>query len=165
MAWPHRLLLGLLMAWPLYAPQRAEALLMRISNLSDFSLPSWGIGDPAPQASINICIYGLNIPTLTSYAITASSSPAGFKVASGSNEIAYSLYWEDSGAGSLGSTLGTELHDGVKLYPQHNLNILSSSCAITGPTARLTLKISEAAMTAALAGNYTGTITLLLTPN
>ncbi|MGE0754246.1 MAG: hypothetical protein AB7L92_03700 [Alphaproteobacteria bacterium] len=137
------------------------AAAMRITSIDDFNLGSWGIGDPAISEYSDICIYGLNIPALTSYAITISSTPSGYRLQSGANFIAYGLHWEDNVLGGL----GTQLTDGVKLDGQTNLNILSQTCAIGGPNARLTIQITQAEMTAALAGTYAGVITLLLSPD
>jgi hypothetical protein len=141
------------------------AILVQISNISDFTLPTWGIGDPAVSQNINVCVYSVGL-IASDYAITVSSS-GGYALTSGSNSIPYSLYWEDSGAGNLGSSGGTQLSNGVKLTGQTNANILSPLCAlgVTGPTARLTLKIAQTDMTAAPAGTYSGTITLLVSPN
>lgn len=137
----------------------AQALTMKISNISDFSLGVWSMGDPALESSMNICIHGINITALTSYAITVSSSPSGYRLTNGTNTIVYSLYWKDNISGAL----GTQLSDGVKLTGQTGPNLLPD-CTIGGPNARLTIRISQAAMEAALSGTYNGTITLLLTP-
>ena len=157
-----RLLLLLLMVC--FPSARAYALAMQISNISDFAPPTWSMGDPAITTAMDLCIYGLNIPALTSYAITVSSSPAGYNLVSGSKTIPFSLYWNDGGPGNLTGT-GTQLSDGVKVANLQHVNILSSSCAVTGPNARLTMKITQADMTAALSGTYSGTLTLLLSPN
>ncbi len=139
---------------------------VEISNISDFNLGTWGIGDPAIVAHMDLCIYALVTVPLTSYSITISS-PGGYILTSGSHQIPYSLYWDDSGAGNLGSTNGTQLSNNVALTGQMKANILSTSCALgnpSGPNARLTIKITTQDMTNALAGNYTGTITLLVSP-
>jgi hypothetical protein len=143
----------------------ANAILdtIQISNLTDFNLPSWNLGDGDVNASINICIYALGVPTLNTYAVRASS-PDGFVLVNGSHQIPYTLSWEDSGGGNLGSNSGTTLTNNVKLTNRNNANILSSNCSLGGNNARLYLKITQAAMTAALAGTYTGTITLLISP-
>ncbi len=140
------------------------AVAMRITNISDFNLGTWSLGLPAPSAHIDICIYSLDVIPPGGYAITATGA-GGFTLTSGANTLAYMLHWDDAGIGNLGGALGSELSSGVKLTGQLHGNVLSSTCALTGPNARLTLKITQAAMTAALAGTYTGTVTLLLTPN
>lgn len=141
----------------------AEAfILYRVSNIGDFNLPTWNIGNPAVTASQDLCVY---TTLLGNYSITISS-PGGFVLKSGSNQIPYSLKWDSSGAGNLGSG-GTQLSNNVALGSQPNSNILASDCSLgtpAGPTARLTITIAQADMIAALAGTYTGTITLIVGP-
>lgn len=143
----------------------AHALIaMRISNISDFNLGTWSLGNPAISAFIDICVYTSGITPAGGYAITVSSA-GGYVLTSGSNQIPYSLRWDDGGAGNLGATSGTQLSNGVKLTGQlHGNFVIDNGCTLTGPNARLNLAITQAAMTAALAGTYTGTITLLLEP-
>jgi len=139
---------------------------VQVSNLSDFNLPTWSMGDPGINTSIDICVYTLKLLSANDYAVTASS-PGGFVLKNGTQQIPYTLYWEDSGVGNLGSSSGTQLTNGVKLGSRQNGNIISSSCSLlpAGPNARLYLKITQADMTAALAGTYTGTVTLMISPN
>jgi len=139
---------------------------VQITGLSDLNLGPWGIGDPPLSAHMDLCIYALVTLPLTSYVITVSS-PSGYVLSNGLRQIPYSLYWDDSGAGNLGSGSGTQLSNGVALAGQMNANMLAPDCSLgnAGPNARLTLKITATDMTNALAGTYTGTITLLLSPN
>lgn len=142
-------------------PHSAGAISMRISNISDFNLGTWNIGDAAIEQSMDICIYGLNVPALLSYGINITSSPNNYRLQSGARFLPYSLYWKDS---VIGSSVGTQLSHGVTLANQFNLNVLFANCA-GGVNARLTIRISQADMTAAYAGKYDGVITLLLSPN
>jgi len=140
---------------------------IQISNISDFNLPSWNLGDPAPTAHIDLCLYSLNSLVSGGYNVTATGSNGGFHLVSGPNSIPYSVTWDDSGSGNLGNTAGTQMTSGAALTNQVNANILSVSCAlgVTGPNARLNLKIAQADMTAALAGTYSGSITIVVSPN
>jgi hypothetical protein len=146
-------------------PLQASALIdtVQVSNLSDINLPTWNIGDPAVTASIDICVYSISLFASPDYGVTISS-PGGFFLKNGAQQIPYSLYWEDSGAGHLGSSNGTQLLNNTKLPNRGNANTLSVLCALglAGPTARLYVKITQADMNAALAGTYNGTITILL---
>ncbi len=140
--------------------------LLQITNVSNFTLGTWGISDPAISSYKDMCIYSAgDLIAQGKYSITVSS-PNGFKLANGINTLNYSLFWEDAGPGVLGSTSGVELFNGVALNNQNNASILSPLCSlgITGPTARLTIKITKANLIAAVAGNYSGTITLLIAP-
>ena len=141
--------------------QQAHALtLVQVQGLSDMNLPSWGLGDPAVTAGINFCIYNTLNPN---YSVNVSSA-GGFKLSNGGKFIPYSLSWDDGGAGNLGNTSGIALSNNVTLAGQHNANFVSPIC-LGGPNARLNLKITQADMTAALAGTYTGTITIVISPN
>ncbi|MBM3618487.1 MAG: hypothetical protein FJX23_08095 [Alphaproteobacteria bacterium] len=147
------------------AANNANALLaMRVYSVSDLNLGTWSMGDPAVSAHINLCMYSYDLLPITGYAITVSSV-GGYNLKSGPRNIPYSLTWDDGGAGNLGASGGAALTNGVKKTGLLRANILDSTCTLSGPNARLNLKITQAAMTAALAGTYTGIITILVTPN
>ena len=133
----------------------------QISSLSDINLPAWSIGDAAVSAYKDICVYSTIVGN---YGITISST-GGFVLSNGAYQIPYTLSWDDGGAGGLGAS-STPLSNNVTLASRTHMNILTTNCSVgvltPGPTARLTLTISQAAMIAARAGTYTGTITLVL---
>jgi spore coat protein U-like protein len=135
---------------------------MQLYGVSDISLGSWGLGNPAVSGFMDMCVYSQSNSPAGSYAITVSGA-SGYVLTNGQQQIPYSLYWDASGAGSLGSQ-SIQLTNGVKLANLGNANTSTPLC-LTGATARLTVKISVADLTAALAGTYTGTVTLLLSPN
>lgn len=144
-----------------FLTQQARAIIfVQVQGLSDMNLPTWGIGDPAVSTGINFCIYS----TLSAdYSVTVSSS-GGYKLQSGAKVINYTLSWDDSGAGNLGSGSGTALTNNVAVSGRKNANFLTPLCLL-GPNARLNLKITQAEMTSALAGTYTGVITIMISPN
>lgn len=140
----------------------------QISNLTDFNLGTWGIGDPAISASIDVCVYSVYSTTSGGYTVQASN-PDGFVLTKvgGTAQIPYSAYWDDGGAGNLGPGTGTQLTNNSTLTARAHANISSPLCAsgVVGPDARLNIKITQAAMNAALAGTYNGTISILVAPN
>lgn len=147
------------------AEKMHAAVLYRVSGISDFTLPAWNITDPAISSYINLCAYTSLGGT---YSVTVTSV-GGYVLSSGLHTIAYTLKWEDSGAGNLGSNGGTALTNAVPLTGrQHaNTSLASTDCSTGSPagaTARLTLNITQAAMTAALAGTYGGTLLILIGP-
>jgi hypothetical protein len=111
-----------------------------------------------------MCIAATATVPLSGYAITVTGGSGGFALTSGSNRLPYSLSWEDSGVGNLGTNSGTSLNSGVLLDNQLNAYILSAPFCSSGNNARLHITITQAALTAALAGTYTGTITLMVSP-
>jgi hypothetical protein len=154
----------MLLATLLVTPARAGGLAVEITNLSDLNLGSWGIGDPAITSYIDVCIAATATVPVSGYAVTVTGGSGGFVLTSGSNHIPYTLSWEDSGVGNLGTNNGTALSNGVLLDNQVNAYILPAPFCGTGNNARLHISITQAAMTAALAGTYNGTITLLVSP-
>lgn len=151
-------------ACAMLSPHSARAN-VQVSGLTDMALPAWKIGDGAVSGHMDMCIGHISLPSTDGYGVTVSSA-GGFVLTNGARQIPYTLYWEDSGAGNLGSSVGTQLSNNVKLSGQHNANILSALCVLgtVGANARLTIKITQADMTAALAGTYSGTITILISP-
>ena len=140
----------------LFASQVQAAILMQISSVDDFNLPTWSLGDPAVNATMDLCIYSaLSIPG--GYGVTVTSA-GGYVLKNGGNSIPYSLSWDDGGVGNLGNSY-TPLTNGVNLSGRARANIVSPVC-LAGPNARLKLTISQSDMNAALAGTYTGTISI-----
>ena len=76
---------------------------VQINGITDLALGSWSIGNPAISSYIDVCIAATGTLPVSDYAITATGNN-GFTLASGSNHIPYSLNWEDSGAGNLGTS-------------------------------------------------------------
>ncbi len=136
---------------------------MELTGLSDITVSAWSIGDPAIKATMDVCVYSsLNTPA-GGYGITVTQA-GGFYLINGGAKIPYSLTWNDGGVGNLASSNGVTLTNGVELAGQANANTVSPLC-ITGPNARLGFTVNASDMTAALAGTYSGSITLLLSPN
>jgi hypothetical protein len=132
----------------------------RISGLSDVAFPNQ---DPSTAASDaqNVCVWS-NTAT-KGYTIEASGSGAAnaFTLANGALTVPYSVEWN----ASSGQTSGTAL---TAATPSAGLvsTATHQTCA-TGPTssASLIVGISTADLgTMQAATNYTGTLTLLVTP-
>jgi hypothetical protein len=156
-----RLLATLFLITLLATPARAGGLAVQITNVSDLNLGSWSIGDAGITSYIDVCIAATVTVPLGDYAITVTGGSGGYVLTSGSNQIPYTLAWESSGAGNLGSSSGSQLSNGVLLDNQPNAYILAPFCG-NGNNARLHINITQAAMTAALAGTYSGTITIMV---
>ena len=105
-----------------------------------------------------MCVYAaLSLPA--GYGVTVSST-TGYVLKNGSQSIPYTLTWDDGGAGNLGNS-ATPLTNNVLLSNQTHANIISPVC-LAGSNARLKLSISQAAMTGALSGTYSGTINIIV---
>lgn len=132
----------------------------RISGLSDVSFLNH---DPASAAASaqNVCVWS-NTAT-KAYTITASGSGAAnaFTLAAGASTVPYTVEW----ASSTGQTSGTVLNTGT---PSASLTSTATHQSCTsGPSASASLivRMASAALGSMDAGSsYTGTLTLLITP-
>lgn len=151
----------------------ANAQQVRISNLSNITIPMWVNGDPAIVQDVFVCIYRQNGGSNTNrtYAIRATGNGPGFLIKTGANTIAYTVTWNDGGAANPGGGTTAPMVNNVRLTNRQNARIkqdiptFSSDCnAGASPTARLRIQITAAAMDAARDGTFTGILTLLLSP-
>jgi hypothetical protein len=142
-------------------PARAD-----INNLTDLLLPVWIVGDGAVTLSEDVCVYSTRPSGGYTVLATGSGSGGAFTLANGTSSLAYGVTWNDGGVGSLSST-GETLTANTISNPQINAATTSSTCNgnTPGPTARLIIGITNAAMSSAPSGSYVGTLTLLITPN
>jgi len=140
----------------------------QITDIQDMTLPSWSLGDGDVTLYSNVCVYS----STGSYKVTATGSGSGnaFSIASGSNTIPYTVTWNNAGAGGGLSNSGTGLTSTVQSTNFGNAATTTADCNGGGPTndtARIILSISNADLTAAMSSStaYTGTLTMLITPN
>ncbi|MFO0989289.1 MAG: hypothetical protein U1F37_18320 [Alphaproteobacteria bacterium] len=130
--------------------------LVRITNLDDINLGTWsGSGDMT--GSDNVCVWS----TTRKYNITATGSGAAgaFTLSDGgTNTVAYSVQW----AQTSGASTGTALTSGTALTAQ-NTSTTSTTCS-GGSNSTLIVKILDAALQAAPAASYSGTLTLVVAP-
>jgi hypothetical protein len=150
----------------------AHAQQVRISNLTDISVPYWITGDPDIVHDLFICVYRQNTGIVTrTYAIRAIGDGPGLFLKSGFHRIAYTAFWIDVGATNpSGGNSVPLLHD-VKMLSRNgariNTDLPSNSTDCQGysrPTARLRIAISRTALDAAYDGFYTGNLVLVLSP-
>lgn len=142
-------------------PPRAD-----ISNLSDLQVANWIAGDGAVTLTEDVCVYSTRPSGGYTVLATGSGSSEAFTLNSGLSTLAYLVSWNAGGVGSLSDT-GTSLTANVVSGGLTAAATDSSSCSGTnpGPTARLIVNITNAEMSSAASGSYTGTLTLTITPN
>lgn len=129
---------------------------IQITNLSDIDLGTWNTGNQSGSAS-GICVWS----TLRQYSLTATGSLAGnaFGVTNGEateTTIPFSVEWTN------GSDAAIPIVAGQKVS---NLSAVSKSANCNGAndeTSTLAVSILEADLEAAIADNYTGTVTLFV---
>jgi hypothetical protein len=141
--------------------------LVRITNLSDISVPNWITGDPAISQTMLVCIYHTSAAT---YGIKAVGDGPGFFLKNGTATLAYNVTWNDGGAGNPAGGTTSTLVDNVKLSGVSGARIetdaptSSDDCSGgSSPTAQLTIGISQVNLEAAPDGTYSGVLTLYLT--
>ncbi len=142
-----------------------KSMQAQISDITDMVLASWNIGDPAVQLYSNLCIYS----STGNYKVTATGSGTSnaFTISNGTSTIPYSVVWNSGPAGSLAST-GTSLTTNTQSGAFANASMAAANCGgSTNDTARVVVNIPQATMQAApgSATAYTGTLTMLVTPN
>jgi hypothetical protein len=132
----------------------------RITGLTDVAFTNQ---DPAVAASNaqNVCIWS-NTAT-KGYTVTATGSGAAsaFTLTNGSGTVPYTVEW----AGSSGQTTGTALSTGTASAALTTTAVNQTCSAAPATTASLIVGISTASLGTMDAGsNYTGTLTLVVTP-
>lgn len=133
---------------------------VRISGLSDVSMLNQ---DPASDAlsAQDVCVWSNTVTK--GYSITATGSGAGnaFTLAAGASTVAYSVEWNGSSGQSSGTALGTgSAQTGF-------VSTATQQLCSSGPSASASLIIKVAGAdlaTMQAAQTYTGTLTLLVTP-
>jgi hypothetical protein len=132
----------------------------RITGLTDVTFASQDPNTAASGAQ-SVCVWS-NTAT-KAYTITASGSGASsaFTLSNGTDSAAYTVEW----AGSSGQTSGTALSTGTasSSFTSGAANQTCSSNA--SPSASLLVKMNTTVLGGMTAGgDYTGTLTLLVTP-
>lgn len=146
-----------LLVWPTFA---SAADRVRITGLSDVSFGTITSFASDAIRSQSVCVYAKS--SLDNYRVTAigSGSGGGFSLASGSDTLPYEVQWSDQ----PGNATGSLLTPNIPLTSQHS-NARLDDCRIGAPTtASLIVVVRSASVSAAIAGAYTGTVTLVIGP-
>ena len=143
----------------------ANAAEVRVTGVNDVSLGEWGMNDAAVNAYMDMCIYSSGNSPSGSYGVKVTSNHGAYVLKKGADQIAYTLFWEDSA--TLGSNSGTQLSYNSVLTARRNANTnpLSQLCLLVGNTARLYIKIAKSQLEPAKAGEYTGVINIIVSNN
>jgi len=133
---------------------------VQISGLSDISFGTLTDFSVDTVRSQSICVFAKS--TVDNYRVTATGSGGGgaFLLSSGSDTLPYEVQWNSAS----GQTTGTKLTAGVPLGAQHST--ATRDICDKGPptTASLIVVLRSAAVSSAITGTYTGTLTLLIQP-
>lgn len=132
----------------------------RITGLNDVTFASQDPNTAASSAQ-NVCVWS-NTAT-RAYTITASGSGASsaFTLSNGSDTVPYSVEW----ASTSGQTSGTALAAGTASASLTSAATQQVCSSAPSSSASLVVKMSTADLGGMTSGsNYTGTLTLLVTP-
>jgi hypothetical protein len=133
----------------------ASAQLVQITSVGNFNFGTWS-GSGNLHSSDDVCIYKSSGGT--TYVVTASGSGGGgaFTIAKAGGTLAYEVRWKQSGGvlSQLTANVGA------------GFSGASNSFTCNGtPNATVDITFTLAALSAAKAGTYTGTLTILISPS
>ena len=140
--------------------QASAADKVRITSLSDVAFGTIAnLGVDAIQSQ-SVCLYSSS-PT-SGYNVTGTGTGPGgnFELSSGSGSLAYEVQW----SGSAGQSSGAQLTPNVPLTGQ--VSTATQQTCNSGPatSASLIVILRSSALSSATAGNYIGSLTLLVGP-
>lgn len=147
----------------------AQAEQVRLTNLTNVAVPLWISGDPTIIQTVLVCVFH---DVSRNYGITALGSGPGFFLNSGTDKLPYTVSWNDGGAGKPNGGTLVPLQHNVKRTSRNNARTASDAPSNStncnngaSPTAQLTITISNTAMDAARDGAFSGTLTLIVSPD
>lgn len=152
--------IGCAIASLLYAATPASAQTVQIGSLTDLSFGTISSVATSQTVSETLCVYS----SVTNYTVRATGSGTGgaFTLANGGAQMPYMVQWASSGS----QTSGTQLTAGAGVrFTPSVLNLLCSLGSLLAGSASLIVTLPPASLSAAQAGTYTGTLTLLVSPN
>lgn len=131
---------------------------VRVSGLSDVNFGTIGnLSVDAVQAQ-SVCVYSNG--TNNSYSVRASGSGSGgaFTLSNGAATLAYTVRWNSQSGQSNGTVLATSAMLSGQLS-----NAQQQACTNGPPTtASLIITLPATSLSTAAAGNYSGTLTLIV---
>jgi hypothetical protein len=139
-------------------PATAMAQKVRISDLSDVDFGSLTNLQADARRSQNICLYSQS--SGNRYSITASGSGAGssFTLSNGGFTLPYEVQWSDQS----GQTSGTSLSPNVASTGRTSSATHQACNSGPASSASLIILLRASALSQARAGNYSGSLTLLV---
>lgn len=141
----------------------AWAQQVQITSLSDVSFGMVSSVATNRTASQSLCVY---TGSLLGYTVTGtgSGSSGAFTLANAGNSnvrLAYTAQWAFAG----GQTAGTLMTPGQGVRSSGGLNLLCSLGSLLAGTASLIITLPSTSLSAASAGSYSGTLSLMVSPN
>ena len=141
-----------------FLPAPASAQKVRITNLADVNFGLISNLQADSRQSQSICLYSQSVAGAYSISATGSGPGSSFALSDGANSLGYDVEW----SAQSGQTSGTQLAPNVALTGQ--TSTATHQFCNTGPTASasLTIVLRAAQLSQARQGNYSGSLTLLV---
>jgi hypothetical protein len=152
---------AVLTAIALLGPLPAHAQQARINKLSDVAFGTVANFSTDLSNAQSVCLFSSGTGKRYHVTATGSGSSGAFTLASGGNTLGYEVQW----SASAGQTSGTAMAAGVALTGLISTATISGCTSGPVTSASLITIIRAANISAATAGSYTGTLTLLVAPN
>lgn len=133
---------------------------VKISDLGDLTRSAWEEGNGDVNLSDTVCVYSTRANGGYKVNPQGSGAASAFTLANGSNLMPYAVAWADSASGTAAALSANTLSAAFQ-----NASTSSPTCIGGGNNARLDVKITAAAMTAAVDGTYNGVLTLIVSPS
>lgn len=142
-------------------PNLALAQTVQINGLSDVAFATVANFDIDLSQSQTVCAY--SGVALGRYSISAVGSGAGgaFTLSNGASALPYEVQWNAAAA----QTSGTMLRPGAALTNQTSVATTPTCTLGLTPSGSLTILLRATALSGAQAGSFTGTLSILISPN
>jgi hypothetical protein len=134
---------------------------MQITNVSDVSFGTITNVSADVSQSQTVCAYSGLFSGRYNITATGSGAAGAFTLTNGAATLAYDVQWN----ALAGQTSGTMLSTGAALTGLLSYAVLPTCTLGVTPSGTLTITLRSAALSSAAAGNFTGTLSLMISPN
>jgi hypothetical protein len=132
----------------------------RITGLTDVSFLNQDPGSAASSAQ-DVCVWSNTATKAYTLTATGNGASSAFTLSNGTTTVPYSVEW----AATSGQSSGTALTAGTATAPLTSGAVNQTCSSAPAASATLLVKMSTADLGTMTAGsNYTGTLTLVVTP-
>ena len=133
---------------------------VRITGLQDVQFGTFGLGGDSVQSQ-SLCVFSSTRIAAYSVIALGTGPSSAFTLESDAGDIAFDVLWSEA----TGQTFGSELTAGQP--SQAFTSAATHHACNNGPltSASLIIRVREAEIASARAGNYSGSLTLIVSPN
>ena len=156
-----RILRGIALLVAIGAPNATVAQTVQISGISDVGFGTVANFNLDLSQSQTVCAYSSALPARYSISALGSGTGGAFTLSNGAFALPYEVQWNAAAA----QTSGTMLSPGTTLTNQTSAAVTPTCTLGLTPSGSLTIVLRAAALSRAQAGAFTGTLTLLISPN